>query len=45
MLVDTDRLPLRTLLGAERFKLINQAAKDALELGGFLGQTNNKKSK
>ncbi len=25
------------LLGPERFKLINQAARDALELGGFLG--------
>lgn len=27
-----------TLLGPERFKLINQAARDALELGGFLGE-------
>jgi len=25
-----------TLLGADRFKHINQAARDALELGGFL---------
>lgn len=25
-----------TLLGPDRFKLINQAARDALELGGFL---------
>jgi hypothetical protein len=29
-------LPCSTLLGPERFKLINQAARDALELGGFL---------
>lgn len=26
----------RQLLGPERFKLINQAARDALEVGGFL---------
>jgi putative IMPACT (imprinted ancient) family translation regulator len=25
-----------TLLGADRFKHINQAARDALELGGFI---------
>ena len=25
-----------TLLGADRFKNINQAARDALELGGFI---------
>jgi putative IMPACT (imprinted ancient) family translation regulator len=25
------------LLGADRFKHINQAARDALEVGGFLG--------
>lgn len=25
-----------TLLGPDRFKYINQAARDALELGGFL---------
>lgn len=28
--------PYRQLLGPERFKLINQAARDALEIGGFL---------
>jgi putative IMPACT (imprinted ancient) family translation regulator len=27
-----------TLLGADRFKHINQAARDALELGGFLAE-------
>lgn len=27
-----------TLLGPDRFKYINQAARDALELGGFLDE-------
>ena len=27
-----------TLLGADRFKYINQVARDALELGGFLDE-------
>jgi putative IMPACT (imprinted ancient) family translation regulator len=32
-----------TLLGADRFKHINQAARDALELGGFLADKEKEK--
>ena len=32
-----------TLLGPDRFKHINQAARDALELGGFLEDAGSKK--
>jgi putative IMPACT (imprinted ancient) family translation regulator len=32
-----------TLLGADRFKHINQAARDALELGGFLNDRDREK--
>jgi putative IMPACT (imprinted ancient) family translation regulator len=34
-----------TLLGADRFKHINQAARDALELGGFLAEKEKEKEK
>lgn len=34
-----------TLLGPDRFKLINQAARDALELGGFLDGEKDKDGK
>lgn len=33
------------LLGADRFKHINQAARDALEVGGFLGDKEGKEAK
>lgn len=36
MLVVVTRYFGGTLLGPDRFKLINQAARNALELGGFL---------
>ncbi len=36
MLVVVTRYFGGTLLGADRFKHINQAARDALELGGFI---------
>jgi putative IMPACT (imprinted ancient) family translation regulator len=32
-----------TLLGPDRFKYINQAARDALELGGFLEEKEKEK--
>jgi len=34
-----------TLLGADRFKHINQAARDALELAGLLEESGKKKGK
>ena len=36
VLVVVTRYFCGTLLGADRFKHINQAARDALELGGFI---------
>lgn len=43
MLVVVSRWYGGTLLGADRFKHINQAARDALELAGLLDETPGKK--